>query len=177
MTNELELFNKLAHKLFEAENTNPVTKPVPAVELFKQLDIKLHDQPDANFEETIEKLVLNTPRTATRLFFNQLFGGRNPKATLGDLLAVLLNNSMYTYKVAGPQVGVEKEILHNICDMIGYPETSDGTFAPGGSMSNFMAMVMARDAFKESIRTEGVQEKFIVYTSAESHYSIPKTQP
>tara|TARA_A100000171_G_scaffold52989_1_gene75065 strand:+ start:863 stop:2254 length:1392 start_codon:yes stop_codon:yes gene_type:complete len=174
MKHELELFNKLAHKLFEAENTNPVTKPLPAVELFEQLDIKLHNQPDANFEETIEKLVLNTPRTATRLFFNQLFGGRNPKATLGDLLAVLLNNSMYTYKVAGPQVGVEKEILHNICEMIGYPETSDGTFAPGGSMSNFMAMVMARDAFKENIRTEGVQDKLIVYTSAESHYSIPK---
>jgi len=174
MTNELELFNKLAHKLFEAENTNPVTKPIPAKELFEQLDITLQEKPDANFEETIEKLVLNTPRTATRLFFNQLFGGRNPQATLGDLLAVLLNNSMYTYKVAGPQVGVEKEILHNICDLIGYPETSDGTFAPGGSMSNFMAMVMARDAFKKNIQTEGVQEKLIVYTSAESHYSIPK---
>lgn len=174
MKNELDLFNKLAHKLFEAENTNPVTQPVPAVELFEQLDIKLYDQPDANFEETIEKLVLSTPRTATRLFFNQLFGGRNPKATLGDLLAVLLNNSMYTYKVAGPQVGVEKEILHNICDSIGYPKTSDGTFAPGGSMSNFMAMVMARDAYKGSIKDEGVQQKLIVYTSAESHYSIPK---
>ncbi|WP_432411650.1 pyridoxal phosphate-dependent decarboxylase family protein [Rasiella sp. SM2506] len=174
MTNELELFNKLAHKLFEAENTNPVTQPVPAAELFEQLDIKLHDQPDVNFEKTIEKLILSTPRTATRLFFNQLFGGRNPKATLGDLLAVLLNNSMYTYKVAGPQVGVEKEILHNICDRIGYPKTSDGTFAPGGSMSNFMAMVMARDTFNERIKTEGVQQKLIVYTSAESHYSIPK---
>ncbi len=174
MTNELELFNKLAHKLFEAENTNPVTQPVPAAQLFEQLDIKLTELPDANFEETIEKLVLSTPRTATRLFFNQLFGGRNPKATLGDLLAVLLNNSMYTYKVAGPQVGVEKEILHNICDLIGYPNTSDGTFAPGGSMSNFMAMVMARDAYKASIKNEGVQQKLIVYTSAASHYSIPK---
>ena len=146
MKNELELFNKLAHKLFEAENNNPVTKPIPAAELFKQLDITLYDQPDSNFEASLEKLVLNTPRTATRLFFNQLFGGRNPKATLGDLVAVLLNNSMYTYKVAGPQVGVEKEILHKICGLIGYPNTSDGTFAPGGSMSNFMAMVMARDA-------------------------------
>lgn len=174
MKNELELFNKLAHKLFEAENTNPVTQPIPASELFETLDIKLHDQPDVNFEETIEKLVLSTPRTATRLFFNQLFGGRNPKATLGDLLAVLLNNSMYTYKVAGPQVGVEKEIVHTICDLIGYPNTSDGTFAPGGSMSNFMAMVMARDAFKESITAKGVQQKLIIYTSVASHYSIPK---
>jgi glutamate/tyrosine decarboxylase-like PLP-dependent enzyme len=174
MKNELELFNKLAQKLFDAEKTNPVTQPIPAETLFEQLDIKLQDTPDANFEESLEKLVLNTPRTATRLFFNQLFGGRNPKATLGDLVAVLLNNSMYTYKVAGPQVGVEKEILHKICDAIGYPNTSDGTFAPGGSMSNFMAMVMARDAFSNTITKKGVQQKMIVYTSAASHYSIPK---
>ncbi|RDK84165.1 pyridoxal phosphate-dependent decarboxylase family protein [Marinirhabdus gelatinilytica] len=174
MNYELDLFNKLAHKLFEAEGEHPVTKPIPAGELFRQLDLTLKENPDPNFESTIENLILSTPRTATKLFFNQLFGGRNPKATLGDLLAVLLNNSMYTYKVAGPQVGVEKEILHNICNLIGYPNTSDGTFAPGGSMSNFMAMVMARDNFNETIRLKGAQGKMIVYTSAESHYSIPK---
>lgn len=174
MQNELELFNKLASKLFEAEQTTPVAPPVPAAQLFDELDISLDEQPAADFEEILEKLVLNTPRTATRLFFNQLFGGRNPKATLGDLLAVLLNNSMYTYKVAGPQVGVEKEILRQICNLIGYPKTSDGTFAPGGSMSNFMAMVMARDAHNKKIISHGVQQKLVLYTSAESHYSIPK---
>jgi len=174
MKNELELFNKLAEKLFEAEKENPVATPIPAATLFEELDLSLTDTPSANFEETLEKLVLNTPRTATKLFFNQLFGGRNPKATLGDLLAVLLNNSMYTYKVAGPQVGVEKEILHTICNLIGYPKTSDGTFAPGGSMSNFMAMVMARDATAKNTPHTGVRKTLILYTSAESHYSIPK---
>ncbi|QIE60440.1 aminotransferase class V-fold PLP-dependent enzyme [Rasiella rasia] len=174
MQHELALFNKLANKLFEAEKNNPVAQPLPAEELFKQLDLSLSNNPATDFEETLEKLVLNTPRTSTRLFFNQLFGGRNPKATLGDLLAVLLNNSMYTYKVAGPQVGIEKEILKQICTRIGYPETSDGTFAPGGSMSNFMAMVMARDAFKDTIKNEGITQKLTLYTSKESHYSIPK---
>ena len=174
MLNELAIFNRLAKKLLEAEQNNPVVNPIPVSELFETLDITLQDSPANDFEATLEKLVLNTPRTATRLFFNQLFGGRNPKATLGDLLAVLLNNSMYTYKVAGPQVGIEKEILHQICKLIGYPTTSDGTFAPGGSMSNFMAMVMARDAFNETIRNNGVLQKLTLYTSEESHYSIPK---
>jgi len=112
MQKELLLFQKLAEKLIKAEKQEPIITPIPPKELFNILPLALEEQPadDAFFENALEKLVLNTPRTATNLFFNQLFGGRNPKATLGDLLAVLLNNSMYTYKVAGPQVGIEKEI-------------------------------------------------------------------
>ena len=176
MEKDLALFNKLASLLLKSEKEQPVVAPISADELYETLDISLEDAPvsETFFEEAIEKLVLSTPRTATRQFFNQLFGGRNSKATLGDLLAVLLNNSMYTYKVAGPQVGIEKEILHKICDRIGYAKDSDGTFAPGGSMSNFMAMLMARDVFNDSIKHKGVSQKLTLYTSAESHYSIPK---
>ncbi len=176
MHKDLLIFQKLSEKLLKAEKEQPLATPIPAEDLFNVLPISLEDAPitEGEFEDVLEKLVLATPRTATRLFFNQLFGGRNPKATLGDLLAVMLNNSMYTYKVAGPMVGIEKEIIRKSCDLIGYGKDSDGTFAPGGSMSNFMAMLMARDAFNESIINDGVSQKLIVYTSRESHYSIPK---
>lgn len=176
MQKELLLFQKLAKKLIIAEKQEPIITPIPPKELFNILPLALEEQPagDAFFENALEKLVLNTPRTATNLFFNQLFGGRNPKATLGDLLAVLLNNSMYTYKVAGPQVGIEKEILRKSCDLIGYGKDADGTFAPGGSMSNFMAILMARDAHNDNIKNEGVLQKMTAYTSIESHYSTSK---
>ena len=176
MQKELLLFQKLAEKLIKAEKQEPIITPIPPKELFNILPLALEEQPagDAFFENALEKLVLNTPRTATNLFFNQLFGGRNPKATLGDLLAVLLNNSMYTYKVAGPQVGIEKEILRKSCDLIGYGKDADGTFAPGGSMSNFMAILMARDAHNDNIKNEGVLQKMTAYTSIESHYSTSK---
>jgi sulfinoalanine decarboxylase/sulfinoalanine decarboxylase/aspartate 1-decarboxylase len=176
MEKDLALFNKLATLLLAKEKEEPVAKIIPPNEMYNLLDISLEDGPasEAFFEEVLEKIVLSTPRTASNQFFNQLFGGRISKATLGDLLAVLLNNSMYTYKVAGPQVGIEKEILHKICNMIGYGSDNDGTFAPGGSMSNYMAMLMARDAFNSNIINDGVQQKMTLYTSKESHYSIPK---
>tara|TARA_R110002124_G_scaffold87407_1_gene225190 strand:- start:232321 stop:233706 length:1386 start_codon:yes stop_codon:yes gene_type:complete len=176
MEKDLALFNKLASLLLKNEAEHPVTAPISPESLHLSLNLSLEENPasEAFFEETLEKLILNTPRTTTQLFFNQLFGGRNSKATLGDLLAVLLNNSMYTYKVAGPQVGIEKEILHKICNLIGYAKESDGTFAPGGSMSNFMAMIMARDRFNTAIKNTGVLQKMTLYTSSESHYSIPK---
>lgn len=176
MENDLKLFEKLTHKLLKAEEDEPVLEPIPADEIFEQLNLRLEKEGVSNetFEKAIESLILNTPRTATKQFFNQLFGGRNSKAILGDLLAVMLNNSMYTYKVAGPMVGVEKEIIRNIKEMLGYPATADGTLAPGGSMTNFMAMVMGRDAAAPNSRINGVPGKLTLYTSRESHYSIPK---
>jgi len=82
---------------------------------------------------------------------------------------------MYTYKAAGPQVGVEKVILNKVIEMIGWDDNAAGTFAAGGSLTNFMSMLMARDHAQESIRMKGFNTpKLTVYTSEDSHYSIPK---
>lgn len=176
MQNTLERFERIVKQLLEDEKIHPVADHVPTSELYQVLDLDLNEEGtgEEQFEKALTDLVLSTPRTATNAFFNQLFGGRNEKAVLGDLLAVVLNNSMYTYKAAGPQTGVEKVIIRKVCDMIGWDKNSDGAFAPGGSMTNFMSMLMARDKFSSDIRHNGANQKMTVYTSKESHYSIPK---
>ena len=176
MHNDLKLFTELSEFLISEEANNPVAKPIDTNILFDTIDLKLRDEPiiDSAFKDTLKEIIKSTPKTASKAFFNQLFGGRISRATLGDLLAVMLNNSMYTYKVAGVQVGIEKVILEQICDRIGYGNNSDGTIAPGGSMCNYMAMLMARDAIDSSIRNEGVTAKLIAYTSEASHYSVTK---
>jgi glutamate/tyrosine decarboxylase-like PLP-dependent enzyme len=176
MQNTLERFERIVKQLLEDEKIHPVADHVPTSELYQVLDLDLNEEGtgEEQFEKALTDLVLSTPRTATNAFFNQLFGGRNEKAVLGDLLAVVLNNSMYTYKAAGPQIGVEKVIMRKVCDMIGWDKNSDGAFASGGSMTNFMSMLMARDKFSSDIRHNGANQKMTVYTSKESHYSIPK---
>ncbi|QSS97269.1 pyridoxal phosphate-dependent decarboxylase family protein [Psychroflexus sp. ALD_RP9] len=176
MQEDLKLFQKISEKLLNSEQKTGVVEPISPKKLFKTFNLDLNEDalPENEFEELLTDVVLNTPRTSTKLFFNQLFGGRNPKGTLGELLAVMLNNSMYTYKVGGPQVGIEKNIIKKICQMIGYGKQADGTFPPGGSMSNFMGMLMARDRKNRTIKQEGVSQKLIIYTSEASHYSITK---
>ncbi len=176
MKNVLDLFQRITNDLLTDEKENPVAKHIPSSELFNTLDLSLKADPmnEDEFEKVVKELVFASPRTATNGFFNQLFGGRNDKAILGELLSVILNNSMYTYKAAGPQIGVEKVILREVCDMIGWDKNADGTLAPGGSMTNFMSMLMARDARSSKVSHQGMQQKMIVYTSKESHYSIPK---
>lgn len=174
--NDLELFNELAEVLLNEEQQNPVAERIEANQLYDTIDLSLHDTAmvDDAFKSLLQDVLVATPKTATSLFFNQLFGGRQPKAVLGDLLAVLLNNSMYTYKVAGPQVGIEQEIIRQSCKMVGYGSNSNGTFPTGGSMSNYMALVMGRDAKDPECRFDGMRKPLIIYTSIESHYSNAK---
>jgi len=176
MKKDLELFQELSELLLREEELVPVASPIDAENLYNTIDLSLPENAilDDEFIAVLKQLIKSTPKTASHSFFNQLFGGRMNRSTLGDLLAVMLNNSMYTYKVAGPQVGVEKIILRKICEMIGYPNSADGTFAPGGSMSNYMAVLMARDKYDPDSQMEGVSRRMVLYTSETSHYSIAK---
>ena len=176
MRNTLDLFHRITNELLDDEIQNSVSEFIPSDSLYQRMDLQLGRKgiSESEFEEVLKDLVLKTPKTASNAFFNQLFGGRNETAVLGDLLSVILNNSMYTYKAAGPQIGVEKTILREVCSIIGWNDQADGTFAPGGSMTNFMSVVMARDASNPDIRHNGAYKPMTVYTSNESHYSIPK---
>ena len=176
LSSDLILFNELVEVLLNEEENHPVAKRIDSNVLYNAIDLSLNKTAmvDDTFKEVLKDVLIATPKTATNLFFNQLFGGRQPKAVLGDLLAVLLNNSMYTYKVAGPQVGIEQEIIRKSCDMIGYGPQSNGTFPTGGSMSNYMALIMARDAKDPKCRYDGMTKPLIMYTSKESHYSNAK---
>ena len=176
LKNDLALFNKLAEVLINEEQQHPVAERIEANQLYNTLDLSLSNDAmiDDDFTSVLSDILVATPKTATNLFFNQLFGGRQSKAVLGDLLAVLLNNSMYTYKVAGPQVGIEQEIIRKSCQLIGYGEKSNGTFPTGGSMSNYMALIMGRDAKDPACGVNGMRKPLIIYTSKESHYSNAK---
>lgn len=167
---------EIAEELTRAEIDAPVRPPVRPEELSEWVGLAPPRKPRP-WEEVaadLKTLVLAGPRTTTRAFFNQLFGGRLGSATAADMLASLLNQSMYTYKVAGPQVLVERALIEHMGRLVGY-ESPDGMFAPGGSLSNLVAMSIARNVAFPEAREEGLQgRRPVVYVSEEAHYSIRK---
>ena len=173
---DLKVFNDLIDVFLEDEKLNPISENIESSDIKEVLNISLQNEASIGIEFTsaLSDLMLKSPKSSSKLFFNQLFGGRHSKAVLGDLLAVFLNNSMATYKIAGPQVAVEKEILSQVYKLVGYDKNAGGTFPTGGSMSNFMSLVMARDKVNIEIKYRGINEKLIAYTSENSHYSIAK---
>ena len=69
---------------------------------------------------------------------------------------------------------VLKRVLREVRQYNWMDNESDGTFASGGSLTNFMAMIMARDTTLGDVKNRGMHAPMTVYTSEESHYSIPK---
>lgn len=122
----------------------------------------------------LRTLAENTPATSGVRFANQLFAGRERVATAAEMVASVLNTSMYTYKAAGPQVLVERAVLEHMLDKAGMAG-GDGMFTPGGSLSNLAAMIVGRNELVDGAREDGFDGRGrTVYVSAESHYSVPK---
>jgi sulfinoalanine decarboxylase len=170
-----EFFGRVTSMMSE-DSGDTVRKQANPKVLLEQLDLNLPGSPRPLSEvvEALFALVEHTPSTASPRFFNQLFGGRTAAASMGDMLAVLLNNSMYTFKAAGVQAVIERLLCQRMCELAGFNE-GEGSFTPGGSLSNLLALILARGECFSGSREHGLRgEQPIVYTSELGHYSIPK---
>lgn len=148
-----------------------------ADQLAEEIDLSLSPEgvDERTLMENLADVASKSPRTGSNRFFNQLFGGRDDPAVAGDLLATILNNSMYTYKAAGVHALIERELIHRMAGMVGFHD-GEGVFAPGGSMSNLQAMTVARNEVMEDTREKGLAGENTprVYVSDEGHYSVRK---
>ena len=75
---------------------------------------------------------------------------------------------MATYKISGIQTLIEKQILEEVRKKIKYPSGYGGTFPTGGSMSNFMTLVAARDKISNH-RLDGESKKDSFFTVQKQH--------
>lgn len=167
---------QIAAVVVEQESRAEGMVPIDVTEALGSLPITIPQQGvgEAEAIERLRRVVIATPTTSGTRFFNQLFAGRERIATIAEALTVVLNQSMYTYKVAGPQVLIEREVLERLlakASMTG----GDAMFTPGGSLSNLAAMIVARNEMIPGAKEQGIDgRKHTIYTSAESHYSIRK---
>jgi len=176
MTEALAAFEELVREHLDEEVEQPVRPPLDPQQAFEELDLGL-DEEGLPFGDVVDRLrgvLASTPSTASSRFFNQLFGGRDGAAVLGDALASVLNNSMYTYKVAGVHVLIELELVQRMGAMMGFDEP-EGVFTPGGSLSNLAGLVMARGEAMPDLKDKGADGRVgRVYTSEDGHYSVRK---
>lgn len=121
--------------------------------------------------ELLAELARRVPLTTTPKFFNQLFSGRDAIATVADMLAAHLNVSMYTYKAAGPLILAENALVEHMLGIAGF-RGGEGSFTTGGSLSNLLAIAIARN--EAEAKHSDTRRRLALYTSAESHYSVPK---
>jgi len=137
------------------------------------LDLPVTGRPLPEVRRRLEALLRVTPQSADGRSYSQLTSGRDWPAVVGDMLVPVLDHTLATWRSSGSQVWVEDVVVRRMLALLGMPD-GEGTFAPGGSLSNLAALVLARDAAEETASREGIGRPHTVYTSASAHYSVRK---
>lgn len=101
----------------------------------------------AQVAEILHTVVANSisvshPRTAAHLHCPPFLA-----SLAAELVISVLNQSMDSFDQAPIATVVEQKMIRWLCAEAGLPGTADGTFTTGGSQSNYMGLLLARDTF------------------------------
>ncbi len=153
----------------------PVVRYLPADTLREEMDLSLPTEgvSEEDFIRDIETYLHYSVDTANRQFVNQLYGGFNFPAFIGEMITALTNTSMYTYEVAPAATLIEIALIRKLNGLVGFID-GDGTFLTGGSNANLIAMFSARNKACPEIKTKGACgcTKLAAFVSEQCHYSF-----
>lgn len=165
-------------KCYLAENqddSTPVVKYRMPSQLNDEIDLKINEKgvSEHQFLDLMNQYLDFSVRTGSKKFLNQLFGGQNLPAIIGEFVSTISNTSMYTYEVAPVATAIETEMIATMNKYVGYEE-GDGIFLSGGSNANLIAMFTARNQFIKDVRINGYdgQERLVAFVNEQSHYSF-----
>ena len=123
-------------------------------------------------ESHIDRYLESSVNTTSTRFYNQLFSGFSYGI---PFITGLTNQSMYTFEMSPLATLMERKLIEKMASLIGYDD-GFGTFVPGGSNANLIAMLCAREKACPNSKTEGLfnSQPLVGFVSEESHYSFMK---
>ena len=145
----------------------------------------LPSSPRSNDEmvNTLRTVVANSiavshPNTAAHLHCPPLLA-----ALATEVVISALNQSMDSFDQAPIATVVEQKIMRWLCAQAGLPSTADGTFTTGGSQSNYMGLLLARDAacktqWNWSVQKSGLPpeaRRLRIFCSEVAHFTAEKS--
>ncbi len=155
------LSGKLTFNTFDSESLNRLDtaigeEPADRREIFNAV------------EKTLEHAGINAASGGHMGFFP---GGGIYHSSIADSIADILNCYAGVYLASPGAVHMENNLLSWMASLIGYPAGAKGNLTPGGSISNLIAVVTAREAFKLK---SSEYFKSVVYLTAQTHHSFEK---
>lgn len=167
-----------AFEWLQTLDDRPVWKPMPD-EVKRHFESEAPSQPQGaqaaydDFKENILPYPMGNPHPR---FWGWYMGAGTVTGALSDFLGAILNPNLG----GGNHVGnyVEAQVIQWLRNMVAFPEGSSGLLTSGGSMANFTALTVARNAFGNlDIRHRGVGAaggQMVVYASREVHSCMIK---
>ena len=175
------LKNQITHSTKSFNPDQQVLHYATPTDIRKRLNLDLERCSSDQLLDQISKIIKLSVNTSLPLFCNQLFGGMDQVAVLGDFLTTVLNTSMYTFEVAPVFTEMEIKVIEKLNEFIGWDQCF-GQFNPGGSVSNLYAILLAKHTLLPQSKTQGLIQAafqlkcngFVILTSQHGHYSMTK---
>jgi L-2,4-diaminobutyrate decarboxylase len=139
-----------------------------------------------SWEQVLDQLrttILNSvavthPYTAAHLHCPPLL-----PALAAEIAISAMNQSMDSFDQGPIATVVEQKLIRWLCDEVGLPKTADGTFTTGGSQSNYLALLLARDAFLSADMNWSAQKSGLppearrlrILCSEVAHFTVEKS--
>ncbi len=118
--------------------------------------------------ESIDKPGINP---ASGRHFGYIPGGGVFHSAVGDFMAAVSNRYAGVFFASPGAVGLENMLIKWMAELVGYPAECGGNLTSGGSISNLIAVVTARDSFNLKAAEF---HKSVVYLTVQAHHSVDK---
>ena len=173
-----EAINRISPYFNQAnDDRKRIVKLASPEELAAIIDFETKKEPISGEQlmAEVDKVLEYSVMTQHKRFHNQLFSQSTPEGLAGELLSGVSNASMYTYEVAPVFLVMENRMLKRFREYIGW-ENGDGILTPGGSLSNFYGMSIARHRRWPESKKQGSYAcgPVAIFVSRAGHYSIKK---
>ncbi len=104
-------------------------------------------------------------------------------AVAAEAMIAALNQSMDSWDQASSATYVEQKVVDWLCDKYELGEKSDGIFTSGGTQSNQMGLMLARDWIADKLSGHSIQklglpdyaDKLRIVCSKKSHFTVQKS--
>ncbi len=116
-----------------------------------------------------ERIVPCAFNTAGPGYLAYIPGGGLYTAALAEFIASVVNRYAGVWVAAPGAVALETETVRWLAEILGFPTGTLGVLTTGGSMSNLLALVAARERSVGTVAASGT-----IYLSGEIHHSVTK---
>ncbi|SDW86614.1 L-2,4-diaminobutyrate decarboxylase [Marinococcus luteus] len=165
----------------ESERPVPAEAEVQVKQFFHGLE-KENDF-DSVLKEVMEHIMkcslnISHPHAMAHLHCPPLLSG-----VCADVIVSALNQSMDSWDQSPAATTVETEVVNWLCELYQLPQTAAGTFTTGGTQSNFMGLLLARDQYcarelSHDVKADGLPAeaaRFKIFCSEEAHFTVKKS--
>ncbi len=138
---------------------------------------------DELFEKTSDLILKNNISVYHPLCIAHLHCPTFVVSLAAEMLITAFNQSMDSFDQAPAATMIEQELGEALCQLYGFGAKSDATFTGGGTMSNFMGLLLARDHFSQknyawNIQKQGLPpqaSKFRIICSTHAHFTVAQS--